>query len=145
MNARTSEGHASSVRILATVPLITPECAELRLAQIKTRRLEIQAIVTEWRRAFYIDGIKTPMENRIALQAEEAQLAFELDAIKRAADGAKQAKREQLRAQRDQLLGALQRLVWQVETGFFDHVSAEHQDSSMHAARAAIKATEVPA
>ncbi len=46
---------------------------------------------------------------------------------------------EQLIDQRDQLLAVLERLVEQIETGFFDHISHEHEASATHAARAAIE------
>ena len=115
---------------------------EMRLARIKNRRLEILAVLTEWRRAYYVDGIKTPMDERLTLQAEQAKLDLEFASIKSAAERVKHQRRADVRAQRDQLLAALQGLVHQVETGFFDHVSHEHENSAVHAARAAIERAE---
>jgi hypothetical protein len=117
---------------------------ELRLAQIKTRRLEILSVLTEWRRAYYVDGIKTPMDERLTLQAEQARLDLEFDAIKSAAERAKHQRRADVKAERDHLLTVLERLVKQVETGFFDYISHEHEASAIHAARAAIEQAVKP-
>ena len=43
------------------------------------------------------------------------------------------------------LLAALKSLVQQVERGDFDHIGADHPDSAVHAARAAIAKAEVAA
>jgi hypothetical protein len=43
------------------------------------------------------------------------------------------------------LLAALKALVQQVERGDFDHIGADHPDSAVGAARAAIEKAEVPA
>ena len=130
MSARESEGHASAVRVLAITP-------GERLAQIKHRRLEIQKTLTEWRRAFYADGIRRPLADRVTLEAEEARLALESNVIKAEAYRAEGERLARLPS-RNELLNALQRLVQQVETGFFDHIAADHPDSAIHAARAAI-------
>ena len=44
-----------------------------------------------------------------------------------------------------ELLAALQALVAQVERGDFDHIGADHPDSAVGAARAAIAKAEVTA
>jgi hypothetical protein len=46
---------------------------------------------------------------------------------------------------RSDLLAALKALVQQVEHGDFDHIGADHPDSAVGAARAAIEKAEVPA
>ena len=50
---------------------------EARQQQIKLRQLEIQATLTEWRRAFYAEGKERPFADRCALEAEAAALALE--------------------------------------------------------------------
>ena len=90
MSDRESEGHASAVRILATVP-------EVRLHEIKSRRLEIAETVTEWRRAYYADSVRVPLTERLAIQAEDARLMRELDTLKVAAERAKYIRRKQER------------------------------------------------
>ena len=90
MSDRESEGHASAVRILATVP-------EVRLQEIKSRRLEIAETVTEWRRAYYADSVRVPLTERLAIQAEDARLMRELDTLKVAAERAKYIRRKQER------------------------------------------------
>lgn len=72
--------------------------AEARAAEIKTRRLEIAADLAERRRAFFADGVSTPMAERAALQAEDARLALELRQIGAAAVQAKVERRVQLQS-----------------------------------------------
>lgn len=90
MSDRESEGHASAVCILATAP-------EVRLQEIKSRRLEIAETVTEWRRAYYVDSVRVPLTERLAIQAEDARLMRELDTLKVAAERAKYIRRKQER------------------------------------------------
>jgi hypothetical protein len=90
MSDRESEGHASAVRILATAP-------EVRLQEIKSRRLEIAETVTEWKRAYYVDSVRVPLTERLAIQAEDARLMRELDTLKVAAERAKYIRRKQER------------------------------------------------
>ena len=130
VSARESEGHASAVRVLA----ITPAA---RLAEIKTRRLDIQATLLEWKRAYFLDGVARSIEQRIELQAEDARLALEANTLKAEAYRAEGERLARLPS-RNELLNALQRLVTQVETGFFDDVSADHPNSAVHTARALI-------
>ena len=130
MSAHGAGGHASAVRVLAITP-------GERLAQIKTRRLEIQKTLTEWRRAFYADGIGRPLADRVTLEAEEARLALESNVIKAEAYRAEGERLARLPS-RNELLAALTALVQQVETGFFDGVSADHPNSAVHTARALI-------
>lgn len=72
--------------------------AEARAAEIKTRRLEIAADLAERRRAFFADGVSTPMAERAALEAEDAKLALELRQIGAAAVQEKAARQAQLRS-----------------------------------------------
>lgn len=72
--------------------------AEARAAEIKTRRLEIAADLAERRRAFFADGVSSPLSERAALQAENAKLALELRQIGAAAVQEKVARRAQLQA-----------------------------------------------
>ena len=130
MTARESEGHASGERVLAITP-------GERLAQIKTRRLEIQATLLEWKRAYFLDGVSRSIEQRIQLQAEDARLALETNTLKSEAYRAEGERLARLPI-RAELLAALTALVTQVESGFFDHIAADHPDSAIHAARAAI-------
>ncbi len=90
MSDRESEGHASAVRILATAP-------EVRLQEIKSRRLEIAETVTEWKRAYYVDSVRVPLTERLAIQAEDARLMRELETLKVAAERAKYIRRKQER------------------------------------------------
>lgn len=56
--------------------MTTPTNAEKRSQDIKVRRLEIAAELAEWKRAYFVDGIKRPAE-RATLEAEDARLALE--------------------------------------------------------------------
>lgn len=58
---------------------------ELRAQEIKTRRLEIAATLAEWKRAFFVDGIKRPFTDRVTLEAEYAALSLEARLIDNAA------------------------------------------------------------
>ena len=144
---------------------------EIRIHEIKMRHLEIQATLAEWKRAYFVDGTERPYADRLTLEAEAAQLALERRVIEDAAFQAKLIRREQERktlmyqliavlnerglqdviaeaesraglGDAPDLLAALKALVQQVERGDFDHIGADHPDSSVHAAREAIaKAT----
>lgn len=100
---------------------MTAPSPEFRLQQIKTRRLEIAATLSEWKRAYFVDGISRPLEDRLTLEAENAQLALERRSIEDAAFKAKLARQD----------GARQTLVHQLvavlrERGL-DDVIAEAQ------------------
>ena len=56
--------------------------------------------------------------------------------------GAVQSYIAELEVSNAGLLAALKALVQQVERGDFDHIGADHPDSAIHAARAAINKTE---
>ena len=71
--------------------------AEAGLQAIKLRRLEIDATLTEWKRAFIVDGVERPFQDRVTLEAEYAQLALERRVIETDAWKAKLARREQER------------------------------------------------
>ena len=130
MIARESEGHASAVRVLAITP-------GERLAQIKTRRLDIQATLLEWKRAYFLDGVAHSIDQRIELQAEDARLALEANRLRAEAYRAEGERLAKLPS-RNELLAALTALVQQVEERFFDDVSADHPNSAVHTARALI-------
>jgi len=68
---------------------------EFRMQQIKTRRLEIDATLTEWKRAYFVEGIGRPLEDRLTLAAEYAQLSLELRKIGEAAIAARVDRRKQ--------------------------------------------------
>ena len=70
---------------------------EIFVHEIKLRRLEIQATLAEWKRAWFVDGTERPYGARLALEAEAAQLALERRVIEDAAFKAKLARREQER------------------------------------------------
>lgn len=57
--------------------VILLEGPEGRAAWITTRRLEIAAILAEWKREYFVDGIERPMADRATLEAEAADLALE--------------------------------------------------------------------
>ena len=60
--------------------------------------------------------------------------------------GAVQSYIAELEVSNAGLLAALKALVQQVERGDFEHIGADHPDSAIHAARAAINKTEqIPA
>ncbi len=93
--------------------------AEARASAIRTRRLEIAADLAERRRAFFADGVSTPMAERAALEAEDAKLALELRQIGAAAVQEKVARRAQLQAS---LLAELLKVLSELDLG---HVIAE--------------------
>lgn len=68
---------------------------EDRLQAIKTRRLEIDATLAEWKRAYFVDGVERPFQDRLTLEAEAAQLALERRVIETDVLNAKLARREQ--------------------------------------------------
>jgi len=70
---------------------------EFRLQQIKTRRLEIAATLSEWKRAWFVDGISRPIEDRLTLDAEAAKLALERRVIDEDALKAKLIRLEERR------------------------------------------------
>jgi len=51
---------------------------EIRRKEIKIRRLEIYATLAEWKKDYFEKGIKRPMQDRCALETEDAHLALEL-------------------------------------------------------------------
>lgn len=53
------------------------EAMHKRAQSIKMRRLEIAAILTERKRAFFVEGVEHPFEDRVTLEAEDAELALE--------------------------------------------------------------------
>ena len=69
--------------------------AEFRVQEIKTRRLEIAATLAEWKRAYFVDGIGRPIEDRLTLDAEYTRLALELRTLGDAAVAAKVERRKQ--------------------------------------------------
>lgn len=71
--------------------------AEDRLQAIKLRRLEIEATLAEWKRAFFVDGVERPFSDRVTLEAEAARLALERRVIETDALKAKLARRERER------------------------------------------------
>lgn len=71
---------------------------ELRVKEIKARHLEIQATLTEWKRAYFVDGVSRPMADRVTLEAEYARLALERNTIEAAAQKAKFVRHEKERA-----------------------------------------------
>jgi hypothetical protein len=70
---------------------------EIRIHEIRMRHLEIQATLAEWKRAWFVDGIERPYGDRLALEAEDAQLALERRVLEDAAFKAKLIRREQER------------------------------------------------
>jgi hypothetical protein len=70
---------------------------EIRIHEIRMRHLEIQATLAEWKRAWFVDGIERPYGDRLALEAEDAQLALERRVLEDAAFKAKLLRREQER------------------------------------------------
>lgn len=72
--------------------------AEGRAQAIKLRRLEIHATLTEWKRAFIVEGIQRPLADRVTLEAEDAQLALEARVNTAAAMAAKVERRERINA-----------------------------------------------
>jgi hypothetical protein len=70
---------------------------EIRVHEIRTRHLEIQATLAEWKRAWFVDGIERPYGDRLALEAEDARLALERRVLEDAAFKAKLIRREQER------------------------------------------------
>ena len=71
---------------------------ESRVKAIKARQLEIQATLTEWKRAYFVEGISRPMADRATLEAEYAQLALERNTIEAAAQKARFVRHEKERA-----------------------------------------------
>ncbi len=69
--------------------------AEARAQQIKMRRLEIFAELSEMRRAFIVDGVERPYAVRVTLEAEYAALELEARVISVAASKAGVARRKQ--------------------------------------------------
>ena len=76
---------------------MTDSSPEFRLQQIKTRRLEISATLLEWKRAYFVEGIKRTYAERLTLEAEEAQLALERRSIEDAAFKARVARQDSAR------------------------------------------------
>lgn len=76
---------------------MSDQLAEDRLQEIKMRRLEIDATLAEWKRAFFVDGVERPFADRVTLEAEAAQLALERRVIETDALKAKLARRERER------------------------------------------------
>ena len=70
---------------------------EIRIHEIRMRHLEIQATLAEWKRAWFVDGTERPYGDRLALEAEDAQLALERRVLEDAAFKAKLLRREQER------------------------------------------------
>jgi hypothetical protein len=77
--------------------LMTSPNPEIRVHEIRTRHLEIQATLAEWKRAWFVDGIERPYGDRLALEAEDARLALERRVLEDAAFKAKLVRREQER------------------------------------------------
>ena len=76
---------------------MSEQLPEDRLQQIKMRRLEIDATLAEWKRAWFVEGIERPFADRLTLEAEAARLALERRIIEDAAHKAKLIRREQER------------------------------------------------
>ena len=70
---------------------------EIRVHEIRMRLLEIQALLAEYKRAYFVDGIERPYADRLTLEAEAAQLALERRVLEDAAFKAKLIRREQER------------------------------------------------
>lgn len=70
---------------------------EIRIHEIRMRHLEIQALLAEYKRAYFVDGIERPYADRLTLEAEAAQLALERRVLEDAAFKAKLVRREQER------------------------------------------------
>ena len=70
---------------------------EIRVHEIRMRHLEIQATLAEWKRAYFVEGLARPLEDRLTLEAEHAQLSLERRVIEDAAFKAKLVRREQER------------------------------------------------
>lgn len=70
---------------------------ETRLQEIKLRRLEIDATLSEWKRAFFVDGVARPLADRLTLEAESDRLALERRLIETDVWKAKLVRREQER------------------------------------------------
>lgn len=62
---------------------------EFRKQAIKTRILEIAAVLADWKSDFFTSGVERPMSERAKLQAESARLALEFRQIGDAANSAK--------------------------------------------------------
>lgn len=71
---------------------------EKRAQDIKLRRLEIAATLTEWKRAFFVDGIERRFEDRLTLEAEDAALALEARVIGGKVEAAKVERRRRQNA-----------------------------------------------
>ncbi len=76
---------------------MTSQNPEIRVHEIRMRHLEIQATLAEWKRAWFVDGTERPYGDRLALEAEDAQLALERRVLEDAAFKAKLIRREQER------------------------------------------------
>lgn len=98
---------------------------EFRAAWIKTRRLEIAATLAEWKRAFFVDGVERPFNDRVTLEAEDAALALEARLNSGAAEAAKVERRKRQNAE---LLGQL--LLILEERGLADVVTEAQRRSS---------------
>lgn len=72
--------------------------AEFRASEIKTRRLEIASTLTEWKRAFFVDGVERSFNDRLTLEAEDAALALEARRIGGDVELAKVERRKLLNA-----------------------------------------------
>ena len=102
--------------------------AEARVRAIKTRRLEIAADLAERRRAYFADGVESPIAERATLEAEDAKLALELRRIGAVALNEKAARRRQLNA------SLLANLLDVLKEQGLDHVVAEAERRSAAAA-----------
>lgn len=84
-------------RLALTLPVMGHASdLEARAQSIKLRRLEIAAALTEWKRAFIVDGVERPFKDRVTLEAEDAALALEARVISTHVEAAKVERRKRL-------------------------------------------------
>lgn len=103
---------------------------EARGGQIKVRRLEIAATLSEWRRDWFVNGQSRPMADRAELEFEDAQLALEHRRIGADIVAAQAARRVLLsRAIEGELIGML------TERGVTDPLATAAQRIAMKAER----------
>ena len=77
---------------------MTETSPEKRAADIKTRRIEIHALLTESKRAYIVEGGGMSLEERVTIEAEDARLALEARQIGAAAEAAKVERRQRINA-----------------------------------------------
>lgn len=95
---------------------------ESRSQVIKLRMLEIDAILKEWKREFFAEGIERTFSDRLTLEAELASLKLEARVIG-AAVMAERVKRQ--KATNDSMLFHIQSVL--VERGLHDVIQAAQE------------------